>query len=422
MAWVRDPLALLQSGWDRYGDIWAFQMQAGITFVFINDTALVEQVFTADPTVLHGGDAYAQLATALLGGSSLLTLDEGEHEQVRRLLRPPFGAEHIEHFREHVTRACEDSLATWPLGTPVATLGRMQEITLQAIMAAVFGVSGAMEERLRARVSEIVAYGSNSRRMAMVQLWRLRDRLPRSFARLVSAVNADVYEVIASARRDPDLAARGDVLATLLRATYDDGTPMSDVEVRDQLVTLLLQGHQSTGTALAWALERLTRHPAVLDRLRSELEDGSEEYLDAVVRELLRLRPPLPMALRMTRQPYEIGGYEVGPGVSLAPCSLIVQRRPDIYPEPLQFRPERFLGKPESPYTWFPFGGAPRSCIGRSLATMEIKTVLRTLVLGARFEPSSEPDEGFTRRGVMFSPKQGGRVLLRERAARSRAL
>jgi cytochrome P450 len=416
MAWVRNPPALLREGKDRYGDIWMFRMQAGITFVFIYDPVLVEQVFTADPTVLHGGDAYAQLATALLGKHSLIVLDESEHERARNLLRPSFHLDHVERFREHVTHACEESLATWPLHTPIPVLARMQEITLHTIMTAIFGVSGPVLERLKARVTEIVAYGSNERRMAMIQLWRLRDRMPRSFARLLDAVNAEVYDVIATARRDPNLAQRDDVLAMLLCTTYDDGTAMSDVEIRDELVTLLMQGHQSTGTALAWALERLTRHPDVLERLRDEAQAGQEEYLDAVVKELLRIRPPLPMALRMAKQPYEIGGYEVEPGMSLAPCSFIIHRRPDIYPDPLQFRPERFLGKPESPYTWFPFGGPPRNCIGRSFATMEIKMVLRTLVLNARFEPSAEPDEGFARRGVMFSPKQGGRVVLRERA------
>jgi cytochrome P450 len=415
MAWVRNPPALLQEGKDRYGDIWAFRMQAGITFVFIYDPVLVEQVFTADPTVVHGGDAYAQLATALLGKHSLIVLDESEHDRARALLRPSFHADHVERFRDHVTQACEASLATWPLHTPIATLARMQEITLHTIMTAIFGVSGPVLERLQAAVTELVAHGSNGLRMAMIQVWRLRDRIPRTFAKLIARLDAEIYDVIATARRDANLAQRDDVLAMLLCTTDHDGTAMSDVEVRDELVTLLMQGHQSTGTALAWALERLTRHPDVLGRLRDELEAGKDEYLDAVVRELLRVRPPLPMALRMAKQPYEIGGFEVEPGMSLAPCSFIIQRRADIYPEPLQFRPERFLGKPESPYTWFPFGGPPRNCIGRSFATMEVKMVLRTLVLNARFEPSTEPDEGFTRRGVMFSPKEGGRVVLRER-------
>ena len=187
----------------------------------------------------------------------------------------------------------------------------------------------------------------------------------------------------------------------LLGTRHEDGTPLADRELRDILVTLLMQGHMSTGTALAWALERLTRHPAMLERLRAELESGSEEYLDAVINEVLRLRPPVGLAMRFVKQPYEIGGYEVQPGMLLAPCILMLHRREDIYPNPLEFQPERFLDKPTGTYTWIPFGGGQRHCIGRSFATLEIKVVLRTLALHARFAPSEQPDEEITRRGIM---------------------
>jgi cytochrome P450 family 135 len=415
MKWFRDPAAIMQENYDRYGDVWLLEMQRETAFVLVSDPDLVKQVFLADPAVLRGGEANAQIGTALMGEYSLILLDEDEHLSKRKLLLPPFHGEHVERYREHVARACEENLASWPLHTPIELLPRMQEITLNTIMAAVFGVSGPTLERLRAKVTDLVQFASSELRIGMMHVAGRLGRIPRSFLRVRDPLDVVLFEVIEAARRDPRLEERDDVLAMLLRTVHEDGTPLSDRELRDTLVTLLMQGHMSTGTALAWALERLTRHPEILERLRAELEGGSEEYLDAVIKEALRVRPPVGLAMRMVKQPDEIGGYEAQPGMLLAPCIFMLQRRPDIYPEPLQFRPERFLDKPTGTYTWIPFGGGQRHCIGRSFAMMEINVVLRTLALRARLAPSHASDEAITRRGIMFSPKENARAVLQER-------
>jgi cytochrome P450 len=417
MKWFREPAAIMQEGYERYGDVWLLSMQRGTSFVLVSEPDLIKQIFTADPAVLRGGEANAQIGTALMGSHSVILLDEEEHTEARNLLLPPFHRDSIQRYSDHVTRACEENLAGWPLHTPIELLPRMQEITLDTIMAAVFGVTGPTVERLRARIIDLVAFGADERRMVLMHVAQRAGRVPRSFVRVRDPLDAVLFEVIEAARRDPRLDERDDVLAMLLKTRHEDGTPLADRELRDILVTLLMQGHMSTGTALAWALERLTRHPAMLERLRAELESGSEEYLDAVINETLRLRPPVGLAMRMVKQPYEIGGYEVQPGMLLAPCILMLHRREDIYPNPLEFQPERFLDKPTGTYTWIPFGGGQRHCIGRSFATLEIKVVLRTLALQARFAPSEQPDEAITRRGIMFSPKQNALAVLRERVS-----
>jgi cytochrome P450 len=416
MKWFREPAGIMQDNYDRYGDVWLLDMQRETAFVLVNDPDLVKQVFLADPAVLRGGEANAQIGTALMGRHSVILMDEDEHLKARKLLLPPFHGENVERYREHVAKACEESLATWPLHTPIELLPRMQEITLNTIMAAVFGVSGPALERLRTHVSALVEFSSSEWRIGMMHVAGRLNRLPRSFLRVRDPFDAALFEVVDAARRDPHLEEREDVLAMLLRTTHEDGSPLQDRELRDILVTLLMQGHMSTGTGLAWTLERLTRHPEVFERLTAEVEGGGgDEYLDAVIKEALRLRPPVGLAMRLVKQPYEIGGYEVKPGMLLAPCIFMVHRRADLYPEPLEFRPERFLEKSAGTYEWIPFGGGQRHCIGRSFAMMEIKTVLRTLAQQARLASSDEPDEAITRRGIMFSPKEGARAVLRER-------
>jgi len=415
LKWLREPASFMQESYERYGDVWMLNMHFGTSFVLVSDPDLVKQVFTADPAVVRGGEANAQIGTALMGPHSVILLDEQDHTTARKLLLPPFHGESIERYRDHVAHACEQNLASWPLDTPIELLPRMQAITLSTIMTAVFGVSGPMQERLKARIADLIAFASSEARMAMMHVAGRMKRVPRSFLRVRGPFDAVLFEVIDEARRDPRLDERDDILAMLLRTCHEDGSPMSDPELRDVLVTLLMQGHMSTGTALAWALERLTRHPEVLERLRAELEGGSEQYLDAVVKEALRVRPPVSLVMRMVKQPYEIGGYEVQPGMMLSPCVLTLQRRADLYPEPLAFRPERFLDSQTGTYTWIPFGGGQRHCIGRSFAMMEIKVVLRTLALQARLATSNEPDEASTRRGIMLSPKEGARAVLRER-------
>jgi len=243
-------------------------------------------------------------------------------------------------------------------------------------------------------------------------------RLPRlrPFRRVFEPTDELLYRAIRRHRELPDLEQREDILSLLVQARHESGEPMSDAEIRDELVTLLIAGHETTATALAWTLERLVRHPDKLARLREEVAAGEEAYLEAVIKESLRMRPPAALVLRRLTEPMEIGGRMLPAGVSLAPCIYLVHHREDIYPEPDRFRPERFLESPPGTYTWIPFGGGVRRCIGAAFAEFEMKAVLRALVEEVELRPEHGAGEPVGRRAIVLIPKRGGRVAV-ERAA-----
>jgi cytochrome P450 len=413
---MRRPVAVMDAGRAAFGDVWLLRLLAGTNFVMVSDPDLIKQVFTAESTVIHGGDAN-MIATALLGEHSVLLLDEQPHRTVRKLLLPPFHGERMRSYHDAMGRIAEDEIDRWPLGEPIEMLTRMQAITLEVIMATIFGVRGGEhQEALRRRIRALLDWGASPRRMISLHISHRRGKFPpQSFLDVRDPFDAQVYEEIERGRADPGLEEREDILAMLLKARYEDGSTMNDRELRDTLTTLLIQGHTSTGTALAWALERLTRHPEAMERLRSELEEEGDEYLDAVIKEALRLRPPLPFVARRVNQPYELGGYELPVETLIAACIYLVHRRPDVYPEPERFRPERFLEQKEGTYTWIPFGGGERHCLGRSFALAEMKVVLRAVVARTRLEPDEAADEPIARKGILFSPGRGGRVVVRER-------
>ena len=215
----------------------------------------------------------------------------------------------------------------------------------------------------------------------------------------------------AERREAPDLAEREDILSLLVEARHEDGSAMSDQELRDELMTLLVAGHETTATALAWALERLVRHPDKLDCLRAEVAAGEDEYLEAVVKETLRLRPILPLVARRLTEPMEIGGHLLPAGVTVTPCIYLIHRRPDVYPEPRRFRPERFLEQPAGTYTWIPFGGGVRRCLGASFAMFEMKAVLSQLVASRSLAPAQPASERVWRRSITLTPQHGGQVV-----------
>jgi cytochrome P450 len=227
-----------------------------------------------------------------------------------------------------------------------------------------------------------------------------------------------IYDEIRARRSAPDLAERDDVLSLLLQAQHEDGTGMTDRELRDELMTLLVAGHETSATALAWAVEALARHPAALGRLRDEVDSGDDTYLDAVVKEILRLRPVIALVLRRLIEPMEIGGRLLPAGVNIAPCIYLVHRRPDIYDEPRAFRPERFLDTPPGTYTWIPFGGGVRRCLGASFAQFEIKVVLRELVARLDIRAARPEPERRIRRAIVFAPERGGELVVERRQVR----
>jgi cytochrome P450 family 135 len=415
--WARRPDQLMVNCRERYGDPWTIRLMGGTDFVFVSDPKLLEGVFNADPEVLQAGKAHRRIGTALLGEGSLLLLDEPEHTQQRNLLAPGFHGERVQRHREAMAHIAEEEIARWPLREPFKVVKPMQAITLRVIMSAIFGAKGgAEEETLRGRIDDLMTWAASPWRMLNLHLAHRRGKgFPKSFVQVRDALDAALYDTIDRARRDPQLEEREDVLAMALQVRHEDGSEPTNREVRDQLITLLIQGHSSTANALAWALERITRHPEVFERMRDEAQNGGDEYIDAVMKETLRSRPPLPLAAREVSQPYQLGQYELPVGALIACSIYLLHRRADLYPEPEKFRPERFLGKPAPPYTWIPFGGGMRQCIGGSFAIAEIKTVLRTLAVQTRLAPADPKEEQIRRAGVGFAPSRGGRIILQER-------
>jgi cytochrome P450 len=412
VGWISRPFQFVERARAAYGDV--FTMKIGRdTFVVLADPDDVKQVFTGDPSVFHAGAANIILLP-FLGHKSVLLLDGAAHLGQRRLLLPPF---HGEKMRRHVglmREIAEREVATWPRGVPFAAHPRMQDLTLEVIMRIVFGVDEGDPRlaELRIRLRAFLEGSVNPRELRKLLLFgpQRADRR-RMFAHLLDPVDAVIAEVIADRRRHDDLGDRDDVLSMLLLARHEDGTPMDDVELRDELVTLLVAGHETTATALAWALERLTRHPAALERLTEDVRAGDDEYLDGVIRETLRLRPVIPFVGRRISEPQTIGGWDLPPGTRVSPSIHLVHRRADIYPDPAAFRPERWLGVRTNPYTFLPFGGGVRRCLGASFAETEMRAVLGAIVANVRLAPARPEPERVGRRVITLVPGRGAEII-----------
>jgi cytochrome P450 len=401
----------------RYGEMFTLKIANEGTWVFVTDPDAVKQIFTGDPRLLHAGEANVVLLP-VLGSHSLLLLDEGAHMAQRKLMLPPFHGERMRGYEQTMAEVATRELERWPAGEPLSAWPTMQAITLEVIMRTVFGVTDA--ERLRRlgdALQSSLSWTADPKRMARLALLGPQRIAERGILRKALQPTDDLILEEIRARRDAhDLAERDDVLSLLLQARHEDGSAMSDQELRDELMTLLVAGHETSATALAWALEALSRHPAVLSRLRDEVDAGEDTYLDAVVKEILRLRPVIALVLRRLTEPMEIGGRLLPAGVTVAPCIYLIHRRPDIYPEPRAFRPERFLETPPGTYTWIPFGGGVRRCLGASFAQFEIKVVLRELVSRLDIRPARPRPERRVRRAIVFAPERGGELVVVRRA------
>jgi cytochrome P450 len=402
--------------WDcheRYGDMFTVRIAQEGTWVLLADPDHVKQVFTGDPGVFHAGEAN-EILLPLVGDHSVLLLDDAAHMQQRKLLLPPFHGKRMERYGELMRDVATAEIESWPKGQPFRLQPRMQALTLEVIIQAVLGVRDAtrLEEvrtTLRTLLTDVMS-PSSAALLALLGPRRFR-RLPR-VRKGLAPTDETLYDEIARRRGDPGLADREDILSLLLQAQHEDGRPMSDVELRDELVTLLVAGHETTATALSWAMERLVRHPEKLVRLRDEVRAGEDDYLDAVVKETLRLRPVLPLVVRMLTEPVEIGDYLLPAGTRVAPCIYLVHRREDVYPQPHAFRPERFLEQPAGTYTWIPFGGGVRRCLGASFALFEMKQVLGALVGGLQIDAARPESERVRRRQITLAPSRGGEVVV----------
>jgi cytochrome P450 len=412
------PLEFLEGQWRRHGDLFAIKYPFFGHIVYVAEPSAARDVLTGDPSRFHAGEGNAGILEPVLGQNSLLTLDGDEHMAQRKLLLPPFHGERIRVYADAMRAAAEREQASWPAGRPFALRPSMQRITLEVILRTIFGVN---DPERRARFSRVT---TRMDEVSTPVMWipTLRRDLGRfspwgRFLKARAESDELLYDEIRRRRSEPGFESRDDVLSMLLQARHEDGRPMSDVELRDELMTLVGAGHETTATALCWAFERILRHPRVESRLREELasDGGGEEYLDAVMKETLRLRPVVVDVVRKLMEDTEVAGRTIPAGTYVVAAIALVHLRPDVYPDPHEFRPERFLeGQPE-PYTWIPFGGGVRRCIGASFAQQEIKVVLRTLLEGARLRPASRRPEVPRARHVTIVPSRGARVVLEER-------
>jgi cytochrome P450 len=417
--WTR-PLAYLERCRARYGKRFTVRFPLAPPFVIISDPDEVKEVFTAPPDVLHPGEG-ARVLEPLVGKNSVILLDEGAHMEQRKLVLPAFHGEKMGRLAGLMAEVAEREVESWPRKEAIALQPRMQRLTLEIILRAVFGLDpGERLDALRELLGEMLAFGDRPISLVPPAPDGLAARVLEKvgpfaeFVRLQQETDELLFQLIEE-RRGAD-GERDDVLAMLLEARHDDGSPMSAQELRDELMTLLIAGHETTASSLAWAFVRLARLPRVLSELVNELETGGDAYVTATIQETLRRRPVLPnVEPRLVKEPIEVGGWRYPPGACLVPNAYLVHHDPEIYPDPYDFRPERFLDRSPGTYTWIPFGGGRRRCIGASFAMLEMQIVIRTVL--ARFELDAAGDgvEVARRRNITVRPSRGALAAVRDR-------
>lgn len=406
----RRPLDMLAKWHERYGAIFTVPITGFGTGVYVADPDAIRDLFTGDQSDLRAGEANSFL-TPIVGPNSVLVLDGAEHLRQRKLLLPPFQGSRVAAFREVIREVAEREVGRWQTGDRVVLRERMRALTFEVICRAVFGVTDDQRvARLQAALGAVI----DSHPLYIVIDAARRDLGPlspgRRFANRLRAADDLLYEEIALRRDATDLDERADVLSLLVQARDEEGGAMTDPELRDELFTMLGAGHETTATALAFTFEMLLHNPVVLTRLREELKAaGDDAYLDAVVQESLRLRPVIDCAERTLTVPRTVAGWELPAGTKVYPGIALVHMREDLYPEAGSFQPERFLQGAQS-YTWLPFGGGIRRCIGAALAQAEMAEVVRTVVQTVDLRPARDQPDPVVLRGITVSPKHGVRV------------
>ena len=410
------PIDFLERCLRRYGDVFTLRFIGMGNLVYVADTETVKDIFTGDPRIFHAGEAN-EIMEPVLGARSVLLLDEEEHLRERRLLLPPFHGERVRRYRELVGEIAAAEIERWPRGRPFALRPRMQAITLEVILRAVFGIAeGERLDRLRTLLPKMLDHGT-------VVVWMpflRRDLGPaspwRRFVRVRAEVDGLLLDEIRRRREAADLEERDDVLSLLLQARGEDGEPMSEKELRDELMTLLLAGHETTATGLAWAFERLTRTPRVMATLLESLDSGEEDYLEAVAKETLRARPVVYDVARKLAAPATVKGWDLPAGTYVVPSITAIHLLQGIYDRADEFRPERFLdGDQPDSYAWIPFGGGRRRCIGAAFATMEMKAVLQEVLARVDVRAPDPKPERLRLHNVTLVPAKGTRVVVGDR-------
>jgi len=397
----------------RYGSMFTIRVVGWGDVVVISNPVLIKATFRADPTTLHTGSSSP--LRKMLGPNSLLGIDEEQHLRQRKLLLPPFKGQRMKAYESTIADVAATEIDSWPEGEPFGTGESMQRITLRAILRAIFGAEGTRLEALERLVPPWTDLGSQLTPAS----WLQRDLGPlspwRRFQRLRAQIDAVLDDLIASAKADPQLETRTDVLSMMVQARYEDGGEMTNPEIRDQLVTMIAAGHETTAHTLSWAVERLRRHPEVLQRLVDEVDEGGKALREATIREIQRTRPVIPFAGRTARKPFELGGYRFPVDTRILLAATLTHYDPDLFPHPDRFDPDRFYGIVPDTYSWIPFGGGVRRCIGATFAHMEMDVVLRVLLERVELQPTDAPDEPWKFRGVAWAPGRGGETVVRRR-------
>jgi cytochrome P450 len=404
----------------RYGSVFTMRIATMGTLVYLDDPAEIKKVFAGSPSVYHAGEANSMLA-GLLGDSSVLVIDDDVHRERRRQMLPAFHRDAVARQTAVMAEIAAANIATWPLATEFPVAPKMSEITLEVILRTVIGASDP--DRLTAlrevmpkllNVTPWASLAIASPKLQKLGLWR-------SLRRNMDEADRLLYAEIADRRTDPALATRTDALAKLVRAAGEDGNTMTDRELRDQLITLLVAGHDTTATGLAWALERLTRHPAILDKAVRAAEASAagdpagDEFLDAVARETLRIRPVVFDVGRILKEPVELAGYRLPAGVMVAPGIGLVHSSSAQYPQPDRFDPDRMVGAATGPTTWLPFGGGNRRCLGATFAMIELRLVLREVLRRVELSTTTSAGERQRVKHVILVPHRGARIRVRAR-------
>jgi cytochrome P450 len=400
----------------RYGPIMTMPILSLGNVAIVSDPELVKQVFTAPPDVLLGGEGVGP-AAAIYGSGSMFVQEEPEHLRRRKLLTPPLHGAALSSYVPIMENCARAAMHGWPVDRPFEMLHAARALTLDVIVRVIFGVDDPDEVRRLGRpferllnlgVSEQLTARYALRRIGALRFWPQRAKANRE-------IDDVVMPLIAQRRNDPRLSEQLDILALLMCARGDDGEALSDGEIRDDLITLMLAGHETTATTLAWIFDLLLHHPDALRRVRAEAMSGEEAFTTAVINETLRIRPPAPFTARVAAQPFPVGGYRVEAGTRIVVHIIAINRNPHIYDHPNEFRPERFLGTRPETYAWVPFGGGVKRCLGAAFTVRELITVLHTLLREGEFGAVDENPERIVRRSIMLAPRFGTRVRFRPR-------
>jgi len=415
--WLKKPTWFLDRCSAAYGDVFTIRLPLGMNMVHIASPELVKAVFGGDSDLLRAGEANGAILEPLVGPHSVLVLDGPEHLRQRKLILPAFHGDRMRAWDAAVREITQAEVSRWPIGQPFALRPSMQSITLDVIVRVVFGVDeGARHDELRRHILAVTTIGRNPFLLFATRDRRLGPHAPWArFIRARDALDAALGAEIRQRRHATDLEQRGDVLSQLLLARDHEGRAMTEDEVRDELVTLLFAGHETTATSLAWAFDLLLHHPEALSRLVAELDDGASGYLDATITETLRVRPVIAIVDRHVREAVRIGGHAIPAGATACPNVYLVQRRADLYQDPAAFRPDRFAGQPPPAFGWFPFGGGIRRCLGASFATFEMRIVLPEVLRAVTLRPASPRLARVRREAVTFVPHDGARCVVTAR-------